>query len=244
MLSWAAYLFSACLWFVYGLQKRDKDDLPGLHRLDRARRSDHHWRHGPSLRPMGVDHAAGTLDVAAAFSALVTWCANTGRHANCSVSIRDEHVATDSRQSATRDFHEIRLHTEIGPHRNVASHSARGSKTAPAQHLEQRDGVGRHRRGWRTGVGMRRLLRQLGRLHPPSEAVSEPEPGGAPSYASRSATKQYRTAPLKGLWQHAPYFHNGTAPTLDAVIQTYNTKQSLGLTAAQISDLTQYLKSL
>ncbi len=82
------------------------------------------------------------------------------------------------------------------------------------------------------------------RLHPPSEAVSEPEPGGAPSYASRSATKQYRTAPLKGVWQHAPYFHNGTAATLDAVVQTYNTKQSLGLTAAQMSDLAQYLKSL
>lgn len=82
------------------------------------------------------------------------------------------------------------------------------------------------------------------RLHPPSDAVSEPEPDGAPSYASRSATKQYRTAPLKGLWQHAPYFHNGTAATLDAVVQTYNTKQSLGLTAAQMADLTQYLKSL
>ena len=82
------------------------------------------------------------------------------------------------------------------------------------------------------------------RLHPPSDAVSEPEPGGAPSYASRSATKQYRTAPLKGLWQHAPYFHNGTAATLDAVVQTYNTKQSLGLSAGQMSDLTQYLKSL
>jgi uncharacterized protein with PQ loop repeat len=24
LLSWAAYLFSACLWFVYGMQKRDK----------------------------------------------------------------------------------------------------------------------------------------------------------------------------------------------------------------------------
>jgi hypothetical protein len=82
------------------------------------------------------------------------------------------------------------------------------------------------------------------RLHPTSDAVSEPEPNGAPSYASRSATKQYRTAPLKGLWQHAPYFHNGTAATLDAVVQTYNTKQSLGLTSAQMSDLTQYLKSL
>lgn len=82
------------------------------------------------------------------------------------------------------------------------------------------------------------------RLHPASDSVSEPEPNGAPSYASRSATKQYRTAPLKGIWQHAPYFHNGTAPTLQAVIELYNTKRSLGLTAAQKSDLTQYLKSL
>ena len=82
------------------------------------------------------------------------------------------------------------------------------------------------------------------RLHPPIDAVSEPEPNGAPSYASRSATRQYRTAPLAGLWQHPPYFHNGTAPTLEAVVQTYNTKQALGLTPAQAADLVQYLKSL
>jgi hypothetical protein len=82
------------------------------------------------------------------------------------------------------------------------------------------------------------------RLHAASDVVSEPEPGGAPSYASRSATKQYRTAPLKGVWQHAPYFHNGSAPTLQAVVETYNTRKSLGLTPAQMTDLTQYLKSL
>jgi hypothetical protein len=45
-------------------------------------------------------------------------------------------------------------------------------------------------------------------------------------------------------WRTAPYFHNGTSPTLEAVVQTYNTRQSLGLTAAQIADLAQYLKSL
>jgi mono/diheme cytochrome c family protein len=82
------------------------------------------------------------------------------------------------------------------------------------------------------------------RLHPARDVVSEPEPRGAPSYASRSATKQYRTAPLKGLWQHAPYFHNGSAPTLEAVVQAYNTKRTLGLTASQMADLVQYLKSL
>jgi mono/diheme cytochrome c family protein len=82
------------------------------------------------------------------------------------------------------------------------------------------------------------------RLHAPSEAVSEPEPNGAPSYASRSATKMYRTAPLHGLWQHPPYFHNGIALTLEAVVDLYNTRKGLNLTAQQKADLVQYLKSL
>jgi mono/diheme cytochrome c family protein len=82
------------------------------------------------------------------------------------------------------------------------------------------------------------------RLHPPADAVSEPEPNGAPSYASRSATKMYRTAPLHGLWQHPPYFHNGIAPTLEAVVDLYDTKRGLGLTPQQKADLVQYLKSL
>jgi mono/diheme cytochrome c family protein len=38
------------------------------------------------------------------------------------------------------------------------------------------------------------------RLHPPADVVSEPEPNGAPSWASRSAPRQYRTAPLRGVW--------------------------------------------
>jgi mono/diheme cytochrome c family protein len=78
-------------------------------------------------------------------------------------------------------------------------------------------------------------------LHSPADSMAEPE---SPSYASRSATKLYRTSPLKGVWQHAPYFHDGSAPTLESVVQTYNTKRSLGLTAQQIADLAQYLKSL
>ena len=78
-------------------------------------------------------------------------------------------------------------------------------------------------------------------LHSPADSMAEPE---TPSYASRSATKLYRTSPLKGVWQHAPYFHDGSAATLESVVQTYNTKRSLGLTAAQMADLVQYLKSL
>lgn len=79
------------------------------------------------------------------------------------------------------------------------------------------------------------------RLHPPADSMAEPE---TPSYASRSATKLYRTSPLKGIWQHAPYFHDGSAATLADVVATYNAKQSLGLTSPQAADLTEYLKSL
>jgi hypothetical protein len=82
------------------------------------------------------------------------------------------------------------------------------------------------------------------RLHPPSDVVSEPEPDGAPGWASRSATRQYRTAPLRGAWQHPPYFHNGSAATLEAVVRTYDARKSLRLTEAQVADLVQYLKSL
>ena len=82
------------------------------------------------------------------------------------------------------------------------------------------------------------------RLHSPDEVVSEPEPDGAPGYASRSATKQYRTAPLRGAWQHPPYFHNGSARTLADVVRAYDTRKSLGLSQAQVDDLVQFLKSL
>jgi len=79
------------------------------------------------------------------------------------------------------------------------------------------------------------------RLHPPADSVVEPE---TPSYIARSATKMVRTSPLKGVWQHAPYFHDGSAATLADVVNVYNTKRTLGLTPAQRSDLTEYLKSL
>jgi mono/diheme cytochrome c family protein len=82
------------------------------------------------------------------------------------------------------------------------------------------------------------------RLHPIADSMGEPEPAGVPSYASRSATKQYRTAPLRGVWQHPPYFHNGSAATLEDVVNKYDQRRSLGLSATEKADLVQYLKSL
>lgn len=75
-------------------------------------------------------------------------------------------------------------------------------------------------------------------LHDPAEV------GTDPLYAQRSATKKYRTTPLRGLWQHPPYFHDGSAPTLDAVVNHYDRVFGLGLTTKQKADLVEYLKSL
>ncbi len=78
-------------------------------------------------------------------------------------------------------------------------------------------------------------------LHPPSDSMVEPE---TPSYAARSATKLYRTSPLKGIWQHPPYFHDGSAATLEDVVRRYEAKLSLGLGEQDVADLAQYPRSL
>ena len=68
--------------------------------------------------------------------------------------------------------------------------------------------------------------------------------GVEPAYAERSATGAYRTTPLRALASHAPYFHDGSAPDLPAVVDHYDALFGLNLTAAQKADLVEYLKSL
>ena len=75
-------------------------------------------------------------------------------------------------------------------------------------------------------------------LHEPSEVPTDP------THAERSATQMYRTTPLRGVWQHPPYFHDGSAATLADVVERYDTANGLGLTAEQKADLVEYLKSL
>ena len=77
-----------------------------------------------------------------------------------------------------------------------------------------------------------------GVLHAPSET------GMSDAYALRTAQKKYRTTPLRALWQHAPYFHDGSAATLEAVVDHYDSVRSLGLSVQQKADLVAYLKSL
>jgi hypothetical protein len=74
------------------------------------------------------------------------------------------------------------------------------------------------------------------------------EVGQDPVYAERSGTKRYRTTPLRGLWHgtllKGPYFHDGSAATLEAVVEHYITTFGLKLSARQKSDLVEYLKTL
>lgn len=70
------------------------------------------------------------------------------------------------------------------------------------------------------------------------------ETGVNGDYALRTASKKYRTTPLRGLWQHPPYFHDGSAATLEAVVNHYDSVRHLGLSRTQQSDLVQYLRSL
>ena len=75
-------------------------------------------------------------------------------------------------------------------------------------------------------------------LHAPSDTGMDDD------YAERSATHRYRTTPLRGLTRHAPYFHDGSAATLLAVVNHYNSVLKLGLTDAQKSSLVEFLKTL
>ena len=77
-----------------------------------------------------------------------------------------------------------------------------------------------------------------GKLHAPSET------GMDPRYAARTTQKAYRTTPLRGLWQHAPYFHDGSARTLADVVAHYDRVRGLRLTDQQRRDLVEYLKTL
>jgi cytochrome c5 len=70
------------------------------------------------------------------------------------------------------------------------------------------------------------------------------ETGVDDAYAMRTKNKAYRTTPLRALWQHAPYFHDGSAATLMDVVAQYNRVRSLGLSAEQQRDLVEFLKSL
>ena len=104
----------------------------------------------------------------------------------------------------------------------------------------------RARRGWEVferncigcHVGGSLTDNNSGVLHAPEET------GMNGDYAARTKNKKYRTTPLRGLWQHPPYFHDGSAATLADVVSHYNRVRKLNLSDEQQRNLVEYLKSL
>jgi mono/diheme cytochrome c family protein len=70
------------------------------------------------------------------------------------------------------------------------------------------------------------------------------EIGAEPNEARRSKSGKYRTTPLHGVATHPPFFHDGSAATLEEVMAHYDTALELGLDADEQADLVEYLKSL
>jgi hypothetical protein len=81
----------------------------------------------------------------------------------------------------------------------------------------------------------------------PGWNMHTPEDIGIDAFqAKRSPDERYRTSPLKGLWTHTKggFYHDGRFASLRQVIDHYNGQFALGLTAAEKTDLAEYLKSL
>ena len=70
------------------------------------------------------------------------------------------------------------------------------------------------------------------------------ETGMDAAYALRTVNRMYRTTPLRALWQHPPYFHDGSAEALADVVEHYDRVLTLRMTALQRLDLVEYLKTL
>jgi cytochrome c peroxidase len=49
---------------------------------------------------------------------------------------------------------------------------------------------------------------------------------------------------LRGLAARAPYFHNGSAATLEDVVEFYETRFDIGLSAREQADLVAFLRAL
>ena len=148
-------------------------------------------------------------------------------------------------------------HADTGPGRCQAARacrvSTRSADTAAAERkLQPRRGTTRREALCRRGrvcdlSSAAAVHRRLERTQPERAGASHPvDIPTDPAYAARSATKQWRTTPLRALWQHPPYFHDGSAADLLAVVNRYNDdpRFSLGLSDREKADLVEFLKTL
>ena len=76
------------------------------------------------------------------------------------------------------------------------------------------------------------------------ETVKTTDPGRALISGKCADIGKLKGPILRGLAARAPYFHNGSAATLDDVVEFYNERFHLNLTAEQKKDLVAFLRAL
>jgi len=81
----------------------------------------------------------------------------------------------------------------------------------------------------------------------PGHAIHTPAEIGIDGFqADRSPTRGYRTSPLAGLWSHQKggFYHDGRFARIEDVIDHYDRRFGLALTAQEKQDLVQFLLSI
>lgn len=77
-----------------------------------------------------------------------------------------------------------------------------------------------------------------------TNCVKTTDPGRAMITGKFSDVGKFKGPILRGLAARAPYFHNGSAQSLQDVVTFYNSRFNIGLTPQQESDLVAFLSSL
>ncbi|MGE5049896.1 MAG: hypothetical protein ACM3PC_15055, partial [Deltaproteobacteria bacterium] len=70
------------------------------------------------------------------------------------------------------------------------------------------------------------------------------DPGRALITGKWADRNRFKGPVLRGLAARAPYFHNGSARSLDDAVEFYDTRFAIGFTAQEKSDLVAFLRSL
>jgi cytochrome c peroxidase len=76
------------------------------------------------------------------------------------------------------------------------------------------------------------------------ETIQTSDPGRAMVTGRSSDIGKFKGPILRGLAARAPYFHNGSAATLEEAIDFYDVRFTIGLTAQEKQDLVAFLRAL
>jgi cytochrome c peroxidase len=74
--------------------------------------------------------------------------------------------------------------------------------------------------------------------------VQTTDPGRALITGKWKDISRFKGPTLRGLASRAPYFHNGSADSLERVVNFYDTRFGIGFTPAEKRDLVAFLQTL